>query len=255
MRHCCFTLFVVLLSGTTGLAQPAASPPPVGQTPLVSVLKRREKEMSSVQTLKAKCRRTDDSKTFGYREVYYGVAIYMKQTNGNQVAHLALLHLKKETKEEIFERYVYTGKAFYQYVPQVKEIRVYQLPPQQPGQAGDDNFFSLIFGMKAETAQKHYEMTLSDDRTYYYLTIKPRTQKDKAEFAHAHLVLFKDNFLPAQLWFKEPNEDEHTWDILNPKTGVPIDPQEILKPVVPPGWKMVPVKENEAKPQLPRPQQ
>lgn len=257
MRHYCFTLFAILLSGATGLAQPATTPPPAAQDLLVPVLQRWEKEMSKVETLAARCVRTDLSKTFGNKEVYEGGAHYMKLVNGEQVTNLALLHMERKSNKEIFERYICTGEAFYQYVPQAKEIRFHKLPAQQPGQVADDNFLPFIFGMKAATAQQRYEMTLSspEDQNYYYLMIRPRNPRDRADFTIARLALRKDNFMPAQLWFKEPNSDEHTWDIPKIQINVQIDRKEFMAPDVPPGWKMVSAKETEAKPRIYRPHQ
>lgn len=197
--------------------------------------------MNSVKTLAAQIVRTDQIKSFGEKEEYEGTAHYMKLKTGDRVTNLVLLHLERKGNKEIYERCVYTGETLYQYVPKVKEIRPHKLAPQDFGQVAIDFYLFFLCGVKTEMAQQRYEITLQnlEDPNYYYLLFKPRTRKDKAYFEQARLALRKDNFLPAQFWFREPNGDEHTWDIPKIQKDTPIDCQEFSKPKVPTGWKMV----------------
>jgi TIGR03009 family protein len=259
MRHSFLALFAVLLGGASAHAQSAAPPQPADQDQLNAVIQRWEKEMASVRTLAAQCVRTEVNRTFGYTEVFTGVARYMKLDVGGRIANLALLEMMKKDRPEVVEKFICTGDLLYQFVSQQKEIRVHQLPASRPGQVSDDNFFSFLFGMKAEVARQRYEMTLQmpNDPNYIYLLIKPRTPQDRADFQQARLVLRRDTFLPRQLWFEQPTGDHVTWDIPKIENGAQLDRREFVAPDTPPGWKMVRVqpKNVEAQPRIYRPQQ
>src|SRR5262249_36785955 len=161
--------------------------------------------------------------TFQRTETYVGEAKYMKLPVGatGQVDNLASLSMQNKDNPNIFERFVCTGTHLYQFLPQQKEIRVYQLPPPRPGQVADDNFLSFLFGMKAEEAKRRYDLrVVKEDQWYIYVEVQPRSPADKADFQKARLVLNKDNFLPRQLWFEQPNGDEVTWDLPRVQSGV-----------------------------------
>jgi hypothetical protein len=50
------------------------------------------------------------------------------------------------------------------------------------------------------------------NKYYHYLQILPRTPADKADFTEARLVLTTKDFLPAQVWYHQPNGNEVRWD-------------------------------------------
>jgi len=67
------------------------------------------------------------------------------------------------------------------------------------------------------------------------------------------VVLLKKNYLPVQLWFKEPNGNYHTWDLSKVKANDPdVKRPEFVAPEKPEGWKMLEAKdtEPEAKPRV-----
>jgi TIGR03009 family protein len=254
MRKSCSILAGLLLGSTLAVAQqppqaipPAGTPPPAvtldpARNPLDAHLLRWEKEMKAVQTLLVQCTRTEKNNTFQYTDVYSGEAKYMKLPIGatGQTENLASLYMQKQNKPEVFERFLCTGTHLYQYMPQQKEIRVYQLPPPKQGQVGDDSFLGFLFGMKAEEAKRRYDMQLvKEDQHYIYLKILPRFPADKADFQEARLVLMRDTFLPRQLWFRQPNADEVTWDMPRIQSGVPLDRKEFVPPQPPAGWRLV----------------
>jgi hypothetical protein len=105
-------------------------------------------------------------------------------------------------------------------------IRIHQLPPPKPGQVADDNFLSFLFGMRAAEAKSRYQLTYvppgPDDKWYYYIKIQPIHPADKHEFTEARLALNNKTFLPAQVWFQEPNGNEVTWDFTKVINGADI---------------------------------
>jgi TIGR03009 family protein len=213
--------------------------------PLDALLVQWETKMKAVETLSANVVRTRDNKTFPSREVYEGQAQYMKP-------NLALLDLRMKGQPSKFERFVSTGTYFFEYVPANKEIRFRELPPPKPGQAGDDNFLSFLFGMKAEEAKRRYDIKFmgpGQDQYYYYLEIAPRSAADKQDFQKASLALTKGTMLPRLLIFTEANGDRVQWDLPSIESGARLNRQSFERPPLPPGWRFVRVAPLDAGPE------
>jgi TIGR03009 family protein len=252
-------LAAVVLTGNLVLAQ-MQNPPPVDGTPeqLDTVLKRWEREMSSVKTLVAECQRTEKNNTFEYTEVFSGAAKYMKLETGDRITHLASLYMENKKNPQIYEKFICTGDFLYQFLPQQKELRVHTIQRRDPKQVADDSFLSFLFGMKAADAKKRYDMALKYDTHYYYVYIRPRLPQDKADFQQARLTLNRQTDLPVQLWFEQPNDKTQvTWD-LPPKQmqkNPPVDRKEFTTPEKPAGWQVREIKrtEAEAQPRIVRP--
>jgi TIGR03009 family protein len=262
MRIFCLALMGLLtaVAAASAQQQPAPTqntppPPAVDAAKLLDAhLLRWEDEMKKVQTLKLEgIKRIDVNNTLKYKDELIGEALYRKP-------NLALLYLRRTDKKDIFERWICTGAAIYQFAPQEKVIYVHQLPVRKEGQVGDDNFLSFMFGMKAEDAKKRYGLEIQkgkeNDPYYVYITILPKDARDKADFQEARLVLNKDSYLPRQLWFRHPNGDETTWDIPRAQSGVEVDRLLFQAPQVPKDWKMTQVqKTGEAPPRIVRQKQ
>lgn len=221
-------------------ATPPAAAPAAGAT-LDEHLAKWEAAMKSVDTLGAKLTRIDKDPTFDSVQRLTGTAHYMKAGSGPSAQNLALLELTLEGQKEPKEKFVCTGTYIYQFLPEQKEIRYYELPKPKPGQAAEDNnLLSLLFGMKADDAKKRYELKLDhEDKYYIYVDITPRSPADKADFQRARLVLNKSTYLPRQLWFEHANRSEVMWDIPNLQVGMALDRRAFDAPKAPPGWKLV----------------
>jgi TIGR03009 family protein len=215
----------LLLANALAMAQPGAPPraPNAGVGQLDTVLGGWDKSLASVRSVHAACQRTTLDKVFQSKEVFTGSVTYLK-TPGQGIR--ASLELRKQTAQgpssTIFEKYIYTGSQLYEYAPATKVIRIHDLPPSGPGQIGDDNFLSLVFGMKAQEAMKRYDLTLTtgaadlvtvtpSDKYYYYVRVQAKYAHDKADFTTARLVLWRNTFLPKQVWFLQPNGNQMTW--------------------------------------------
>lgn len=208
--------------------------------------------MQALQALAAECKRTEKNKTFQTVDVYKGVARFLRP-------NMASLEMEREDKPGVpVEKFICSGTFIYQFLFQQKEVRVHELPKPKQGQIADDGFLAFLFGMKAAEARERYDLRLvKEDQWYVYVEILPRTNADKAEFQKARLVLNKDNYLPRQFWFEQPNGDEVTWDIgphvdTNPKLN-----RRDFEPTTPQGWKMVTVPRaaSDVPPRVVRPQQ
>lgn len=225
---------------------PAAAPAPAPVDPtLDKYLLRWEQEMQKVQSLGARLSRTDKDVTFQSAQQLNGVAYYMKDGTGPSTLNRALLEMYRGNSKDIAEKFVCTGTFLYQYSPGEKEIRAYAMPKPRPGAVADDNFLSFMFGMKAEEAKRRYILNLQkEDADFIYVAVLPRFPADRADFKQARLVLSKKNYLPAQLWFKQPNNNEVLWDIPVIDTQMKLDARWFDKPEAPKGWKFVQVPQG-----------
>jgi TIGR03009 family protein len=240
MHHCWLAMAsALILCGVTTARQPQQAPANTGldpsKDPLDALLLQWEDKMKSITTLSAKVVRTRDDQTFKTREIFEGQAQYMKP-------NLALLDLRMRGQPSKSERFVSTGTYLFEYAPAEKVLRYHELPPPKPGQAGDDNFLSFLFGMKADEAKRRYDIKFmgpGQDQYYYYLEITPRFPADKQDFQKASLALTKGTLLPRLLTFDTPNGDKIQWDIPSIESGAKLDRQDFTNPKLPAGWKYV----------------
>jgi TIGR03009 family protein len=216
---------------------PAAPTPP--QAALDDYLLRWQQEMEKVRTLHAVLGRIDKDKTFNTSTKLTGYAAYMKAGTGPTALNLAMLEMRLDGKQEVREKFVCTGTFLYQFVPDQKEIKVYELPKPKPGQVAEDSFLSFMFGMKADEARRRYDLKLAkEDQYYIYVDVMPRFPADRADFRRARLVLNRSNFLPRQLWFEHPDGGEVVWDIPRIQSGAELNRRMFDPPQTPPGWRV-----------------
>jgi len=247
-----------MLAFAAGAFAQQAAPPqdPVG-TPeqLNAHLTQWEREMNAVKSLSAECKRIDVNRVINNRVELSGLVKCMKvDAGGGRVDKLAFLQLGEKDKPDPVEKYICTGELLYRFSPRERILYVHKLP----GQVSDDNFIAFLFQMKAEAMKKRYDLTLvrPDDPNYIYFDIKPRLEADKVEFQRARLVLFKRNYLPAQLWFEEPNGNHHTWELSKVTANDPaVKATDFVAPEKPKDWTIKEVKaaETENRPRVIRP--
>jgi TIGR03009 family protein len=243
-----FLAAVLLLAGAAvAQAPPAPKAPPAAPDKLDGYLLRWEQEMRKVSTFHAQMTRLDKDKAFNTTTKLTGYAQYLKAGTGPTTLNLFLYEMKKEGKADFAEKFVSSGTFLYQFLPAQKEIRAYPLPKPKAGQPADDNFISVLIGMKAQEARRRYILSLAkEDQWYVYVDIVPRFPADRAQFQRARLVLSKSNYLPRQLWFEQVNGNETTWDIPKVQTGVTLDRRSFDAPRPPAGWKLVTMPPNNA---------
>jgi TIGR03009 family protein len=246
MRYHWLALACVLLANLPAWSQqppPAPAMPPPAPDPannqLDQILVNWEKAMTTVDKLVARIERTDTDKVYQTKTVYDGIAKFMRPNR-------ASMRLDRRGKPGDFEQLIYTGTYLYQFLPQQKEIRVHQLPPPKSGQVSDDTFLSFLLpGMKAAAAKDRYQITLlpppAGDKWYYYMLILPKSTADKTEFTRARLVIYRENYMPRELWFEEPNGNESKWDFPQVQVNGPLAATDFATPATPPGWRMVQV--------------
>src|SRR5438552_333604 len=164
MRNLGLALTGLLTCVTAAAAQQQQPPAPATQAPaadrarlLDKHLQGWEEQMKKISTLHMPgIKRVDKDNQLKYVSTWIGEAKYNKP-------NLAMLYLVREDKREIWERWVCSGAAIYQFQPQQKQIVLHQLPAKKEGQVSDENFLSFMFGMKAEDAKKRYALQISPD--------------------------------------------------------------------------------------------
>ena len=226
--------------------QAPATQPAADDKVLDGHLAKWEAATKKVETLGAQLTRIDKDPVYDHVQKLTGLAYYMKAGNGPTAQNLALLQMTADGQKEPKEKYICTGTYIYQFWPDQKEIRYYQLPKPEPGKtAEENNLLSLLFGMKADDIKRRYELKLDkEDANYIYVYIAPRSAADKADFQRARLVLSKSNYMPRQLWFEHANRMTVLWDIPNLQVGMALDRRTFDAPQAPPGWKLVPGEKN-----------
>lgn len=254
------SLAVLLLGGLSVLAQqpigqqaPPPPPPPPQLDPannkLDALLVTWERAMADLNSLHASVKRTAIDKVFLSKEIYEGEAKYMKPNK----ASLWLVSGDPK-KNGDYEKLVCNGQVAYKWEPLKKEIHIYELPKAKPGQVSDDNFVSMLFGMKALEAKRRYVLELlPPDANYNYIMVLPRDPQDKSEFTRARLALNIKTNLPAQIWFEQPNGNETTWDFPRMLPNAQINPAEFNQPTPDAGWQLKRVAAAE-QPRVIRPQ-
>jgi TIGR03009 family protein len=236
-----------------GQAQPPAQQPTADQQKLDAYLLRWEQEMTKVQTLGAELHRTEKDPAFNSTRKYFGFAQYMKSGSGPGALNMAMLQMSEEGKKDFSEKYVCTGTYLYNWHVPTKEVRIFELPKPQPGQVGNDSFLHFLFGMRAADAKARYNLKfVGEDDRYIYIEVLPRQQQDVRDFKAARIVLYKENFLPRQLWFQQPDGTEVEWDVPKVQAGVNVDRRLFDAPdakSLPPGWKPVQMPSGQPTPQ------
>ena len=274
MRPRALALGALVLAAAPLAAQPPMAPPatppappmaPAAQPadPLDDYLAHWQQTMEGVQALSATLKRTVKDQTTETEKHSTGFTKYLRVASGGTTQNLALLEMTAEGQKDFSERFVCSGAFLYQFIPSEKEIVAHEIPKPKSGQVSDDNFLSFLFGMKKDDARARYELKLSKtekhpdgtDEHYIYVDILPRYAADKVDFQQAQIVLFKDSLFPRRLWFREPNNTETTWDVLQIKNNdANIDRREFDAPTAPKDWKLITApKDSETPPRVVRP--
>jgi TIGR03009 family protein len=247
---------VVARQSPPQLPRAPADPAPTVQTgrpdpELDGYLKHWEEGMRNFRTLALSLYRVDEDKVLKSVTRYTGIAYFMKDGAGASARNMILLQTSPEGSRELAEKFVCTGSYLYYFDRGAKEVQARELPRTAPGAMPDDNFLGM-FGLRADEARRRYELKLDKvDADYIYINIRPRFNRDKADFEAAQIVLSKKNFVPRRLWYLQPNKTEVVWDIQKAQVDGKMDQRWFDKPETPPGWKFRTIQpEADAQPKI-----
>ncbi len=140
------------------------------------------------------------------------------------------------------ETIVCNDQAVWQYLYEGRQIFLFPLDKGQRQRALDEGPLPFLFNMKAQEAEKRYEMVLQgEDPKYYLVKVFPRLTDDKESFRVAFLYLEKKFLLPARIALVSPDgksSRDFFLDNIQPNKEVKDD---IFRGGVPArgGWKVV----------------
>jgi TIGR03009 family protein len=255
MRHYSLALLGLMGLAAGAIAQQAPPPKSANGTPeqLNGELAKWESEMRAVKSISAECSRTDVNRVRSSTTHVSGYVRCLKVEAGGKVDKLALVYMSEKDRNgkevpNAYEKFICTGNQVYWFSPREQTIYVKKLGAKP----ADDSFLDFLFQLKAAAMLKRYEMTLvmptgRPDPNYVYIDLKPRLGADKVEFQRARLVLYRRDYLPAQLWFEEPNGNHHTWNLSKVKANdAGVKATDFVAPDKPAGWKVEEAKDKEA---------
>jgi TIGR03009 family protein len=233
-------------------AQPPAQPaaPPAAPSPrLNELLQHWEREAVQTTSLYARLRQSRKNPVFPNAppETKEGWAKFMKFPDGGVGAHLYLVNPQNPND---YDRIVFTGTYIYQFRPQDKTVNVIPIQPQKAGKAPDDGPLPFLFGMKAETATKRYQLTIlekKDAQWYTHVQVIPNFGPDQQDFQRAEVaILNKDTQaipkdMPKRIFYVEPINVQVTWEIdeIQRNPIGKIQRIDFAAPDVPKGWEKV----------------
>ncbi len=236
LRYPLLSLMTLAVVASMALADPPKAPqlsPQEKAKALESCLPRWEKAMQDMKAFEAQVDRVEQDRVNRTQETFTGVVKYMQP-------NLVLMDLKKQDKPEIYEKWLCTGTYLYQWVPQAKKINAIEIPKAKG--SGEDSVMSVLGCIKADEARKRYDLDYAkEDQYYHYIEIKPKSPEDKGEFSWARLVLNKETFLPREIRFITPGNDEVLWNIRSLQvyaTTDRMDRKDFARPEVPKDWKL-----------------
>jgi TIGR03009 family protein len=207
------------------MVAPVTPPPPNPR--LKQLLTMWEQKMKTVYTLEADVVRYDTDALTKTQKVWRGKVKFQRPNR-------AYLRMDSTTDQGNYEEYVFTGNYLYEYLPRNKTLNIHELAAK-PGQIVEDNFLNFLFGMKAEEAERRFQISLAkEDANYIYLLIDPKFPGDRQDFTKARLVLWVNSYLPRQCEFETTNGDTVKWDIMrcDPMakiTALDFQPREVPK--------------------------
>jgi TIGR03009 family protein len=222
-------------------AFPTPQRPPPDADPeqmLAFVVARCSQAMAKLERSSAAVRRTHLNNTFGKTEVYEGTLKYLRQDTGQPA--LALLEMADSKDRTSIEKLLFTGTQVYNFDFGRKIVRIHDLPPLW---VGDTNLMELLIGMPVADVSRRYQLRLvrapkEEPQQYHYILVAPKTPADKRDFTTARLVVSAADFLPRQLWYRQPDGDQITWDFTMKANDATVTAQTFAAPPLPAGWRV-----------------
>jgi TIGR03009 family protein len=196
--------------------------------------------MAKVDGVKSNCVLTEDDGT--HKSRYVGTVAVLKP-------NFVRLVLKSEDdlKNEKKWRFILAdGVDVWEFDYRAKVARVRALPKQGLNHPA----LVLLLGGKAADLQKRYEFSIDPardqkDNNYVAIGIRPKAKEDQQDMVKAELVLWKNDkneklkkswLLPARLWIQQPNQDQITWNFLDPAPAN-LTKADFAVPKLPADWK------------------
>lgn len=224
MRHLVLSLLIVLALAFTTQAQDVAT-----------VLRGFEKATGDLQSLYVETKRTTIDKALGAKDIYTGYAI-IANADG-KVGARTRLQLSKVGNPDVFEKFILSWPDLYVYAPASKVVRVQPMLKNRQGPM-QPSLLSFLLGVDAKQALVRYKIEPDGrDKNYHLLLIEPKAAEDKGEFTMARIAIRRTDHLLGQIWYRQPNGADVTWDFTNLRPNFKVEPKHFV-PEVPNGWRV-----------------
>jgi TIGR03009 family protein len=183
------------------------------------LLKDWEKQSAKLKTLDVKLYRIDSTPAWNEEVHYEGRAVFKRP----ELAYLDFRKIKiarnakgqlapevdpknKQRVTAACETIICTGKEVWQYIYDVKQIFVYPLDKQQQKRALDEGPLPFLFNMRAEDAQRRYEMSLERETPkFIWVVVQPKLAQDRESFKKAWVFLDPQFLLPLRIVLFAPD--------------------------------------------------
>jgi TIGR03009 family protein len=209
---------------------------------LDAVLQKWEKAMNGLQSYVAIVERGTIDKALDVTETHQGLIMLSKADKN--VGIQARFECMNTKNPKSFEKYIYAGADLFEYVPANYTVRHHKLAKNAKGVIQQDTFVSLVLGMTVKHVKDRFKLAYEKKAVadeYEYLFVEPKNVKDRGEFSVARIAFDRKNHLIAQIWFRQANGKEITWNFSKMQVNVQI-PNHYFEPTLLPGWKFDVVK-------------
>lgn len=221
-------------------AQPS-KPMADGAKPQPSAIQKCEEKLKSLHSLTARVRRTTDDKVFRVHEVYEGELRMLRPD-------MVMIDMAVKDKALARDKFIKAGNVMYMYCFGEKSVWRYSPSKQRAASTGiawldqwmqslSDSLSLFPIPLDWDDFHRHYTVrqTRADD-SYVYVELIPKSQAGKSYFVKARLVFRKDNYLPSEWLFEQPNGNTVRSEFLSITENPPLNAKDFTAPTIPPGW-------------------
>lgn len=199
-------------------ARPAADGAGILDNRVDELLREWSVRTGEIKSLYAQFTRTTVDKQWKAKEVDEGSARYLAPGRAR---------LDIETAERAESHVLTDQNELWLYLPPQKKIKIFKLNKQAKADALDDGPLPFLFGAKPDTAKIRYRFEiLAEDQKMVQTRVYPKLEKDRQNFVWCEMTLNKETFLPNQLKFLEPNNNEVTFTFKGIWTNIEINPSD-----------------------------
>lgn len=118
-----------------------------------------------------------------------------------------------EVKSEQPQKWICDGARIIQLNEDARTAEIFQIPPDGRGENIMNGPLPFLFGMPAEVALQRYELEIVEGKntnSYVMLQVKPRLQRDAANWKQAKVILSKPQYLPSAVQLVDPTGNAET---------------------------------------------
>jgi outer membrane lipoprotein-sorting protein len=233
------TLLIVSLSGSVGSALKSQADALSDKNRLQSILLKWHDAMANVQALSCQFEWISKDNVYQSTQTSDGTFKFLKPD-------CTSLEIRKHGAKSYDIKLMYNGKRIWTYNPSQREICGFDKDDKTLSITSgwvyqwlfkpfEDKYRVLFHGELANLTEGYELKLVGENEWYFFVLLTPRDRSHAAAFTRARLTLRKENHLPRQLWFEEPNGNETIWDFLQVDAAARLTRKDFT-PIPPPGW-------------------